>query len=174
MIRLRSLSLLLLAAPLAAQSNAERIATDRYSRSHDYDLLHQRIEVGGFNWDSLSLTGRVTTTLRALRPAFDSVVLDAGDLLTVSAVTERPRAPATKGADLRFTRMRDTLVVYLRRPAKFGDTVTFVVDYHGAVRNGKGLTFIEADSLPPRRPRHRCRRHPRAPWARTLPAARGR
>lgn len=153
MIRLRSLSLLLLAAPLAAQSNAERIATDRYSRSHDYDLLHQRIEVGGFNWDSLSLTGRVTTTLRALRPAFDSVVLDAGDLLTVSAVTERPRAPATKGADLRFTRMRDTLVVYLRRPAKFGDTVTFVVDYHGAVRNGKGLTFIEADSLPPRRPR---------------------
>jgi aminopeptidase N len=49
--------------------------------------------------------------------------------------------------------MRDTLVVFLRRPAKFGDTVQFVIDYAGKVRNGKGLTFIEADSLPPHRPR---------------------
>ena len=35
---------LCLALPLAAQTNAERMATDRYSRSHDYDLLHQRLE----------------------------------------------------------------------------------------------------------------------------------
>lgn len=155
MTRPRALSLLtlLLASPLSAQSNAERMANDQYSRSHDYDLIHQKVEVGNFNWDSLSLTGRVTTVLRALRPAFDSVVLDAGDLLTITRVTERPKPPAGKGAELRFSRMRDTLVVYLARPAKFGDTVSFVIDYAGTVRNGKGLTFIEADSLPPRRPR---------------------
>ncbi len=144
---------LALAAPLAAQSNAERMANDRYSRSHDYDLLHQRIEVGRFNWDSLSLTGRVTTTLRALRPGFDSVVLDAGDLLHIRKVTERPRGGSARGAELRFSRMGDTLVVHLRVPARFGDTLGFVIDYDGTVRNGKGLTFIEADSLPPRRPR---------------------
>ncbi|MFN8652991.1 MAG: M1 family aminopeptidase [Gemmatimonadales bacterium] len=154
MSRLTTLaSLLLLAAPLAAQSNAERMANDQYSRSHDYDLIHQKIEVGNFNWDSLSLTGRVTTTLRALRPAFDSVVLDAGDLLTITRVSARPKTPAGKGAELRFSRMRDTLVVYLPKAANFGDTLSFVIDYQGTVRNGKGLTFIEADSLPPRRPR---------------------
>src|SRR5439155_21694815 len=31
-------------APAPAQSNGERIANDAYTRSHDYDLVHQRIE----------------------------------------------------------------------------------------------------------------------------------
>jgi aminopeptidase N len=148
---MRSVSILLpvtfLVTSLAAQSNAERMANDHYSRSHDYDLLHQKIEVGQFNWDSLSLNGRVTTTLRALRPGFDSVVLDAGDLLQIRAV----RAPGA--AALRFEQVRDTLVVHLARAAGFGDTVSFTIDYHARIRNGKGLTFIDADSLPPRRPR---------------------
>src|SRR5437762_4729748 len=38
-------ALLALAAPVAAQSNAERVVNDAYTRSHDYDLVHQRIEV---------------------------------------------------------------------------------------------------------------------------------
>ncbi len=147
---------LLFAPPLAAQSNAERVANDQYSRSHDYDLLHQRIEVGQFDWDSLSLTGRVTTTLRALRPGFDSVVLDAGDLLDIRAVSFGATAgtPArSRPAALRFEHLRDTLVIHLPRAAGFGDTVRFVIDYRARIRNGRGLTFIEADTLPPRRPR---------------------
>jgi len=32
------------------------------------NLVHQRIEVQNFDWDSTSLDGRVTTTLVALRP----------------------------------------------------------------------------------------------------------
>src|SRR5216117_1229348 len=79
---------LLLPAVGAAQSNAARMANDAYTRSHDYDLIHQRIEVRNFDWDSTSLDGRVTTTLVALRPGLDSVVLDAGRLLTVRAVVE--------------------------------------------------------------------------------------
>lgn len=146
------LFLLLLATPLAAQSNAERMANDRYSRSHDYDLIHQRIEVRDFDWDSLSLNGRVTTTLRALRPGFDSVVLDAGDLLKIRSVASSARIGAVT-ATLRFEQIRDTLVVHLDRPAQFGDTVSFVIDYHARIRNGRGLTFIDADSLPPRRPK---------------------
>src|SRR2546427_3511421 len=66
-------TLLALAAPVAAQSNAERVVNDAYARSHDYDLVHQRIEVRNFDWDSTSLDGRVTTTLVALRAGLDSV-----------------------------------------------------------------------------------------------------
>ena len=145
----------LLATPLTAQSNVERVANDHYSRSHDYDLLHQRIEVGQFTWDSLSLTGRVTTTLRALRPGFDSVVMDAGDLLEIRAVSTIGKAgtPArAKPLSLRFEHMRDTLVIHLPRAAGFGDTVSFAIDYRARIRNGKGLTFIDGDTLAPRRP----------------------
>src|SRR5881394_352272 len=74
-------------APLTAQTNTERIANDHYTRSHDYDLIHQRIEVSNFDWDSTSLDGRVTTTLVARRPGLDSVILDAGAKLQIRTVT---------------------------------------------------------------------------------------
>src|SRR5882724_8754028 len=53
-------ALLALAAPVAAQSNAERVVNDAYTRSHDYDLVHQRIEVRNFDWDSTSLDRKST------------------------------------------------------------------------------------------------------------------
>ena len=101
------LTVTLVAAPLYAQSNAERIANDRYTRSHDYDLIHQRIEVSNFNWDSTSFDGRVTTTLVSRRAGLDSVVLDAGAKLQIRSVE-----PKT-GSALRTTRHGDTLVVFL-------------------------------------------------------------
>jgi aminopeptidase N len=127
-----------------ANPNLERVANDAYTRSHDYDLIHQRIAVRDFDWDSTSFTGSVTTTLVALRPAFDSVVLDAGSLLAVRRVV------APNGGALRFARHGDTLVVHLARPAAFRDTVRFTVDYDGKVRNGRGLTFITERSHVPR------------------------
>ena len=78
------------ALPLSAQSNAERILNDRYSRQHDYDLVHQRIELSRFDWERRSFDGLVTVTLRALRPGFDSVVLDAGALLEIQSVAGLP------------------------------------------------------------------------------------
>ena len=140
---------LCLALPLAAQTNAERMATDRYSRSHDYDLLHQRIELRDFDWDQPGFRGRVTVTLRALRPGFDSVVLDAGALLEIEDVT----AATAAAPRYRFEHVRDTLVVHLPRAVAAGDTAGFVIRYRGVIANGRGLTFIEADSLPPARPR---------------------
>src|SRR5689334_24640463 len=89
-------AVVVIAPSLSAQSNAERVANDRYTRSHDYDLIHQVIELRNFNWDSLSFDGQVTTSLVALRPGLDSVILDAGHLLTVHAVT------AARSAALRF------------------------------------------------------------------------
>src|SRR4029077_8332335 len=117
---------LLLAAPLvaAAQSNAERMANDAYSRSHDYDLVHQRIELRNFDWDSTSLDGRVTTTLVALRPGLDSVILDAGKGLTVTRIVD-VTVRATHALPLRFAAHGDTLVVYPARALAFHDTLRF-------------------------------------------------
>lgn len=152
-----SLAALVAALPLAAQSNAERILNDRYSRQHDFDLVHQRIELSRFDWEARSFDGRVTVTLRALRPGFDSVVLDAGALLEVRSVAGVPgraaESPSRGAVEYRFDHVRDTLVVRLARPAAFGDTVRFTVQYRGVVENGRGLTFIAEDTLPPARPR---------------------
>ena len=139
------------ALPLAAQSNAERILNDRYTRSHDYDLVHQRIEVGNFDWDSLTFDGRVATTLVALRDGLDSVVLDAGTLLDVTGVQTMPgrsRMPLR----LRSDRHGDTLVVHLAGAARFGDTMRVDIVYRGRVENGRGLTFFKAEPGRPHRP----------------------
>ncbi|HXI21745.1 MAG TPA: M1 family aminopeptidase, partial [Gemmatimonadales bacterium] len=53
----------------------------------------------------------------------------------------------------RFEHPGDTLVVHLPQPVGFGDTVRFTVDYHARIDNGRGLTYIEADSVPSPRPR---------------------
>ena len=132
------------APPMPSPSNAELMANDHYTRSHDYDLVHQRIAVSAFDWDSLSFEGSVVTTLVALRPGLDSIVLDEGALLANTSVTDRG------GAGLRTARSRDTLVVFPANPLAFGDTLTFTVAYHGRVRNGAGLTFITPDGLPHR------------------------
>ena len=127
---------LLFPAAAVGQSNAARMANDAYTRSHDYDLMHQRIEVRNFDWDSTSLDGRVTTTLVALRPGLDSVILDAGKRLDVRRVTDGT------GAVLRSAARGDTLVVYPARPVAFHDTLRFAIDYHARIDNGRGLTFI--------------------------------
>ena len=133
-----------LAATARAQNpNLENIANDRYTRSHDYDLVHQRIVVRDFSWDSLSFAGNVSTTLIALRPAFDSVVLDAGALLGIKRVSNG-------STTLRTTRHGDTLIVHLAKPVAFRDTVRFTIDYAGKIENGRGLTFIDERPHTPR------------------------
>src|SRR5256884_2021747 len=128
-----------LAVRAAAQSNAELITNDAYTRSHDYDLVHQRVEVRNFDWGRTSFDGRVTTTLVALRPGLDSAILDAGKLLAVSRIAD------AAGATLRSSAHGDTLVVYPARPVAFHDTLRVVIDYHARIENGHGLTFIEAE-----------------------------
>src|SRR5216117_58601 len=100
-------TILLLGLPalVTAQANVGRMTNDAYTRSHDYDLLHQRIEVWNFDWDSTSPDGRVTTTLAALRPGLDSMILDAGKRLVVTRVVDvtAKKGGATHALSLRFT-----------------------------------------------------------------------
>src|SRR5205085_9203269 len=135
-----------LAVRAAAQSNAELVTDNADTRSHDYDLVHQRVEVRSLDGDPTSLDGPVTTTLVALRPGLDSVVLDAGRLLAVSRVADAAGAPLRSGVH------GDTLVVYPARPVAFHDTLRFVIDYHARIESGHGLTFIEADGREHRPP----------------------
>lgn len=135
---------ILLAGSLTAQSNKDRVSHGAYVRSHDYDLAHQRIELWDFDWDSTAFNGRVTTTLVALRPELDSIILDAGTLLTIRRVT------SPGGVTLRFTTHGDTLVVYPAKPVAFRDTTQFTIEYRGRVDNGRGLTFITSEGQPHR------------------------
>lgn len=81
----------------------------------------------------------------ALRPAFDTVRLDAGAGMTIESVA------LPGGAALRHEHPGDTLLVRLPRAAAFGDTVRFTVAYHARITGGNGLRFIQADGRP-RRP----------------------
>src|SRR5437773_579536 len=135
---------LAISALRAQNPNLERVTNDRYARSHDYDLVHQRIAVRDFDWDSTSFKGSVATTLVALRPGLDSVILDAGPKLTVRRIAD------SRGAVLRNARHGDTLVVFLAKPATFRDTVRFTIDYDAKVDNGQGLTFIQQGVHTPR------------------------
>ncbi|HXD48205.1 MAG TPA: M1 family aminopeptidase [Gemmatimonadaceae bacterium] len=139
------------ALPLAAQQpivapnpNLERMTNGTYSRSHDYDLVHQRIALRDFNWDSTSFVGQVATTLVSRRAGLDSLILDAGGGLSIRSAT------AASGAALRTSHTRDTLVVYLPKPVGAGDTVRFTLDYDAHIKSGSGLTFIDQRPHTPR------------------------
>ncbi|MGH7497521.1 MAG: M1 family aminopeptidase [Gemmatimonadales bacterium] len=134
-----------------AQSNAERVVNGYHTPSHDYDLIHQRIEVKNFDWDSTSFDGLVTTTLVARRQGLDSVILDMDRQLavrSVSGVCSRkkscPRIP--------FARPGDSLVVRFAQPAPWGDTLRFTIDYHGRIAQGRGLYFFKDEPGRPHRP----------------------
>ena len=145
-MRTALLALLLLGSPLplCAQVPATWVPGTVETRSHDYDLVHQKIEVRDISWDSTSLNGRVTTTLVSRRAKLDSVILDAAAGIAVRGAADRA------GHALRTAHVRDTLVVHLAKPAEFGDTVRFTLDYHAKIDNGHGLTFIYADGRPHR------------------------
>ena len=112
---------LALAPPAAGQSNLEQVVNGALTPSHDYDLIHQRIEVKNFDWDSTAFDGRVTTTVASLRPGLETVVLDMERRMEVRAVTSAGKA-------LAYDRPPDSLVVRLARPARFRDTLRFTVD----------------------------------------------
>ncbi len=133
-----------------AQANAERVVGGFYTPSHDYDLIHQRIEVKNFDWDSTAFDGKVTTILVALRPQFDSVVMDMAQQLEVRSVTTVCRQSHCSA--LAFARPGDSLVVRLGRGVAVGDTVRFTVSYHGRITQGRGLYFFREEPGRPHRP----------------------
>ncbi len=72
-----------------------------------------------------------------------------GRTLEVRAVTPSCAAGRRCSA-LGYARPGDSLVVRLSRPAAFGDTLRFTVDYRGRIRQGYGLYFFKEDGRPHR------------------------
>ncbi|HEU4682024.1 MAG TPA: hypothetical protein VFS51_09775, partial [Gemmatimonadales bacterium] len=138
--------LFLTVAPLAAQqSNVERILSGRDTPSHDYDLIHQKIEVKNFDWDATAFDGKVTTTIVSLRAGLDSVVLNMGQRLAVRRMTKVDGRTGGQSTPFQFSRPGDSIVVRLAKPVGFRDTVGFTIDYHGKVTHGRGLYFFKAE-----------------------------
>ena len=135
---------LLVSSTAHGQSNLERVVNGAYSPSHDYDLIHQRIEVSGFDWDSTAFDGNVTTTVVSRRPGLDAIVLDMDRQLEVKAVT------GPRGTSWSSERPADSLVVRTGKPIAFGDTVRFAVRYRGHIAQGRGLYFFPGDGRPHR------------------------
>ena len=145
-MRFATLCLVMLASvtSVRAQVPATWVPGNVETRSHDYDLLHQRIELRDITWDATSLNGRVITTLAARREALDSVILDASAGITIGKATD------AGGHALRTRHSGDTLVVHLAKPLRFGQRTRFTLDYHAQIENGHGITFIYADGRPHR------------------------
>ena len=143
-LALACLATALVCSVVGAQVPTTWVPGNVETRSHDYDLVHQRIELRDISWDSTSLNGRVTTTLIARRPALDSVILDAAPGIVVQ------KAADAAGRALRTSRSGDSLVIHFTKPLRFGDTTRFTLDYHDAIESGRGLTFIYADGRPHR------------------------
>ncbi|MBA3259940.1 MAG: hypothetical protein H0T68_10820, partial [Gemmatimonadales bacterium] len=139
-------ALLLLSAPIGAQTNLERVVNGAYTPTHDFDLIHQRIEVGSFDWDSTAFDGVVGTTVVSLREGLAAVTLDMDRRLEVRTVR------GARNAALEFERPGDSLVVRLPRPAALGDTVRFRVSYRGRIEQGRGLYFFKEEPGRPHRP----------------------
>jgi len=143
----------LLAQNPLLQTNAERILSGRDTPSHDYDLIHQRIEVRNFDWDATAFDGKVTTTIVSLRPGLDSIVLDMGRRLAVRSVSQVVGRSGGRAVGLRYNRPGDSIAVRLPKPVGFRDTVRFTINYQGKIRQGRGLYFFKAETGRPHRPR---------------------
>ncbi len=120
--------LILCAALAAAVLSAQPV--DVYSRpkqrprSHDYDVIHYRIELRLHEPDR-SMQGKATITLDPLRDGFNSIALDA-ETFTVQAVED------TAGGALRFEQTPGRLLVKLERAHSYRERLSVKVFYTAA------------------------------------------
>ena len=140
----RRLPLVLLATllPFAAPLVAQRSAVGRIGeytppkvwpqRARVFDLLHQRIAIS-FDLRQHAVMGEVTTRLVVTAAPTDTIRLDASNL-TIDAALD------AKGQPLRFTSDTSGVTVRLPRRAQRGDTVSFVLRYHGHPE--RGMYFV--------------------------------
>lgn len=93
----------------------------RAERSHDFDVLHYRIQLE-LALETRSYAGVATVTMRALRSGFDSCTLDA-ETFIVTSVYDRPDHP------LKFRQDSGQVTVTFTQPVGYGDTLSFSLAY---------------------------------------------
>jgi aminopeptidase N len=132
------------ACSAAQQSPAQpQLPPPNWTRSHDYDVQHYRIQVS-FDWPQRRVSGETTITLRPFADNFKEAELDAG-AMTIKSVT------LAGGQPLRYQYDgQEKLRVLLDKPYPAGQDVSFTISYSAQPK--KGLTFITPNEDDPQRP----------------------
>lgn len=110
-------------------------------RTRSYDALHYLIKIG-LDLDGKSFQGATTVTLSSFRDGLEACVLDAEEFAVTSVVDDY-------GTPLKFEQSDKALKVFLLRPAKFGEIVTFTCAYNGREPR-EGLKFVDETPDSPR------------------------
>ncbi len=103
----------------------------RSERSHDYDVLHYRIELR-LEEETKSLRGKTTIVLSPLTSDFKSCELDARSFVVDKVEAAGP---------LEFEHENGKLTVHLAKPADYGQRVSFTVTYHAANLDVDGAEY---------------------------------
>lgn len=123
MMRTRSTALFFAVLTLCPRVTAQKIDITswplRSERSHDYDVLHYRIELR-FEEETKSFSGKTTITLSPLKDNFSTCVLDAETFVVNKVEASQPLA---------FEQADGKLTVHLAQPAHYGEVVSFTVSY---------------------------------------------
>lgn len=131
-VLLSQLSFVALARPQQAQPQGPPVPAPNWTRSHDYDVQHYRINVS-FDWEQKSVTGETTVTLRPFKSDFRELVLDAGEM-TIKSVT-------LGGKPLEFKyENNETLRITLDRAYKAGEELSVTIAHTAAPK--RGMAFI--------------------------------
>jgi len=122
---------------------AAAVHADRpYAPSRDYDLQNVRVSLR-FDLDQRKVMGQVTHTLSALRDGLTHLDFDSAELTISSA--------AVNGKPAKFEARGEQVLVFLERPAKFGEKFEVHMAYEG--KPNSGLYFILPSKDDPNRPK---------------------
>ena len=110
-------------------------------RSRSYDALHYLVKIA-LDLERKSFAGTATVTASSFMEGLEACVLDAEEFAVSSVVDEY-------GAPLRFEQSDKELKVFLARPAKSGEIVTFTCRYDGREPR-QGLKFVDETPDNPR------------------------
>jgi len=134
-------SILALALALPGQTVDYSKKPLQSERSRSFDALHYLIKLK-LDLDRKSFEGATTVTLSSFLEGLEACVLDAEEFNVTSVVNDY-------GTPLRFEQSVTELTVFLPRPAKFGEIVTFTCVYNGRDPR-KGLKFVDETPDNPR------------------------
>jgi aminopeptidase N len=145
--RLWVAAVVLLITPLVASAQfppaSQPVPPPNWTRSHDYDVRHYRINIS-FDWKQKMVAGETTVTLRPFLNNFREIELDAGEMI-IKSVTLAGGKPVEYKYD-----GKEKLRVLLDRPYQAGQDVSVNVVY--SARPRRGLTFIMPTESDPSRP----------------------
>ena len=123
-------------AASAFAQGGRTVPEPNWTRSHNYDVQHYRIEVA-FDWKEKSVSGKTTITLRPFVNGLKEVELDAGEMKISAVALVLPQSTLPLKYNYDGT---EVLKVALDRDYPAGRDLKLAVSYSAKPR--KGISFI--------------------------------